>query len=111
MFSKIIKFKAAAWEKAGKYGTRHIRRVLLVVLIGVGMIAWVLLKFIWSIFAAILGETNRTSTTDPGDFCQVQNEDFDMFGRDEKDFLYQWPTSSVDFYTRDEYGNPLNNDQ
>ena len=86
MFSKIDKFKATAWEKAGEYDASHNRRVLLAVLIGVGTIAWFLLKSIWSILTAILGETNRTSTTNPDDFSQAQDIDLDMFGRDEKDF-------------------------
>lgn len=111
MISQIKKIKATSWEKSGKYDAGHNRRVLLAVLIGVGTISWFLLNFIWNILAAILGETNRTSATNPGNLSQAQDKDLDMFGRDEKDFLYEWPTSSVDFYTRDEYGNPLNNDQ
>ena len=111
MISQIKKIKATTWGNAGKYDADHNRHVLLAMLIGVGTIALFLLKFIWSILTGILGETNRTSTTDPYDFPQAQDKDLDMFGRDEKDFLYQWPTSSVDFYTNDEYGNSLNNDQ
>ena len=77
MFTKLDKFKATAWEKAGKYDAGHHRRVLLAVLIGTGTIAWFLLKFIWAILAAIPDE--QTSETE---------EKKDFQGRKPGDLFY-----------------------
>jgi hypothetical protein len=96
MISKFDKFKATAWEKAGKYDAGHNRRVLLALLIGIGTIAWLLLKFIWTFFAAILGETNRNSTTNSDDFYPAQNKNLDTFGRKQGDIFYGHPTSNLE---------------
>jgi len=56
MVSRIEKFKAAAFEHAGKDATGRVQHVLLAVLIGVGMIAWGLLRFYSSVLAIIAGD-------------------------------------------------------
>jgi hypothetical protein len=101
MFSKIKKFKATAWKKAGKYDAGHNRHVLLAMLIGVGMIAWFLLKFIWIALDAAIkkDKEDKSSSFDLPEDVTLDNyaltnygkktgESVDIYGRTPGDAFY-----------------------
>ena len=98
MFSKIEKFKATAWEKAGRYDTGHKRRVLLAVLIGIGTIAWLLIRFIGATLNAILVDDKK----DKWSFLRSLEEqaareehEKDVFERKPGDPFYGEPMSDM----------------
>ena len=94
VFSKIKKLKSAAWEKAGKYDSGHYRHVLLAVLIGFGMIAWLLLGFIGATLNAIFENDKKDNWSffRPIEEQAAREEhEKDVFGRRPREPFYGEP--------------------
>ena len=98
MILKIEKFKTAAWEKAGKYDAGHNRHVLLAMLIGIGTIAWWLIRFIGVALNANLADDkkNKWSFLCPQEKQAEQEEnEKDWLGRKPGQPFYRMPMPDV----------------
>ncbi len=100
MISKIMEFKTAIWEKAGKYTAVRGQRMLLSALLGTGLIAWQLLRFAWSLLEVIFvdDKKNKSSSDLPEDvtldnyaltnYGKKPGESTDIYGRTPGDAFY-----------------------